>query len=549
MTDQLWLDEYKKCNIESSIFLPEQQISLLDFWDKSFAKFQQRDAFVFKDKNFSFKEVDGYSKKIAAFLQSLGLEKGSRIAVMMPNIIQYPIISIAVIRAGFILVNVNPLYTPRELKHQLNDAGVTVLFLLDQFLAVYEAVKDQLVVEYIIPTSLTDLLVEEIIDSNQPLLAALGRFNFKDVLQQSHAVQYIRPQLCQEDTAVLQYTGGTTGVSKGAELSHRNLIANLLQSNAIFRSYFGDRDAFDGETSICVLPLYHIFGFTICLLSGTLNKGYKTVLVLNPRDLTDLVYCFKTYTPVVFSAVNTLFNALNHHPEFITLDHRNLKVTMGGGMTVLKSTADAWQKITGCIIREGYGLSETSPAVTFNPPTLACFSGTIGIPLPGTDVAILDDDGNQLAKNQAGEIAIRGPQVMKGYWNLPDETKRVITTDGFFWTGDIGLINDQGYISVIDRKKDMILVSGFNVFPNEIEAVLSAHPKVLEVAVVGVSDEKSGEVPKAFIVKKDDSLTVEEIQHFAKENLTAYKQPRHIQFMTELPKSNVGKILRKELRV
>ncbi|HFF5063734.1 TPA: AMP-binding protein, partial [Acinetobacter baumannii] len=323
----------------------------------------------------------------------------------------------------------------------------------------------------------------------------------------------------------------------------------LLQNNVVFKSYFGDRDAFEDEIAICALPLYHIFGFTVCLLHSAMNKGYATVLVPNPRDLDALVHCFEKYRPTVFPAVNTLFNALINHEAFNKLDHSRLEITTGGGMAILKSTADGWEKLTGRIIREGYGLSETSPVATFNPPISNTFSGTIGIPVPSTDIAILDDEGHQLAPGETGEIAIRGPQVMKGYWNLPEETKAVMTADGFFRTGDIGFMNEKGYTKIIDRKKDMILVSGFNVFPNEIEEVLAQHPKILEVAVVGIADEKSGEVPKAFIVKKDDSLSVEEIQIYAKENLTGYKQPRYIQFINELPKSNVGKILRKELKV
>ncbi|EXR80147.1 AMP-binding enzyme family protein [Acinetobacter baumannii 541915] len=546
MTKQIWLDEYKQWNIESTITLPDEQTSLLDLWDNSFNKFQQRKAFIFADQSFSYAEIDLYSRKVATFLQSLGLEKGTRVAVMMPNIIQYPIISLAVIRAGYILVNINPLYTARELKHQLNDAGAKVLFILEQFLPVYDAVKEQVSVEQIITTTMTEMLVDQPTELDT---LDTKKYAFKQILLKANAQDYIRPKLILEDTALLQYTGGTTGVSKGAELTHKNIVANLLQNNVVFKSYFGDRDAFEDEIAICALPLYHIFGFTVCLLHSAMNKGYATVLVSNPRDLDALVHCFEKYRPTVFPAVNTLFNALLHHEGFNKLDHSRLEITTGGGMAILKSTADGWEKLTGRIIREGYGLSETSPVAPFNPPISNTFSGTIGIPVPSTDIAILDDEGHQLAPGETGEIAIRGPQVMKGYWNLPEETKAVMTADGFFRTGDIGFMNEKGYTKIIDRKKDMILVSGFNVFPNEIEEVLAQHPKILEVAVVGIADEKSGEVPKAFIVKKDDSLSVEEIQTYAKENLTGYKQPRHIQFINELPKSNVGKILRKELKV
>lgn len=546
MTENVWSNEYKQWNIAPTIQLPARHVTLLDFWEHSFQKFSSRTAFIFKDKKFSFDEIEQYSRKFASFLQHLQLPQGSRIAVMMPNIIQYPIVSLAVIRAGYILVNVNPLYTARELQHQLHDAGASVLVLLDQFMPVYQQVKDQLAIQHVVITAAPDLLVDPAEKPESQQEAQI--FSLKDILSETLPETYLRPKLDQEDTVVLQYTGGTTGVSKGAELTHRNIIANLLQNNAVFCSYFGDRDAYADEVTICALPLYHIFAFTVCLLHSTLNKGYATVLVANPRDLSDLVHCFKTYQPAVFPAVNTLFNALINHQEFKTLDHSHLRITTGGGMTVFKSTADAWQRITGCMIREGYGLSETSPVATFNPPASTTFSGSIGIPLPATEIKILDDTGQEVVQGEKGEIAIRGPQVMKGYWNLPEETAKVMTVDGFFRSGDIGVMDAKGYVRIIDRKKDMILVSGFNVFPNEIEAVLSQHPKVLEVAVIGVADEKSGEVPKAFIVKKEQSLTAEEIQSYARENLTGYKQPRYIEFLHELPKSTVGKILRKALR-
>ncbi|AWV87711.1 AMP-binding protein [Acinetobacter radioresistens] len=546
MTENVWSNEYKQWNIAPTIQLPARHVTLLDFWENSFQKFSSRTAFIFKDKKFSFDEIEQYSRKFASFLQHLQLPQGSRIAVMMPNIIQYPIASLAVIRAGYILVNVNPLYTARELQHQLHDAGASVLVLLDQFMPVYQQVKDQLAIQHVVITAAPDLLVDPAEKPESQQEAQI--FSLKDILSETLPETYLRPKLDQEDTVVLQYTGGTTGVSKGAELTHRNIIANLLQNNAVFCSYFGDRDAYADEVTICALPLYHIFAFTVCLLHSTLNKGYATVLVANPRDLSDLVHCFKTYQPAVFPAVNTLFNALINHQKFKTLDHSHLCITTGGGMTVFKSTADAWQRITGCMIREGYGLSETSPVATFNPPASTTFSGSIGIPLPATEIKILDDTGQEVVQGEKGEIAIRGPQVMKGYWNLPEETAKVMTVDGFFRSGDIGVMDVKGYVRIIDRKKDMILVSGFNVFPNEIEAVLSQHPKVQEVAVIGVADEKSGEVPKAFIVKKEQSLTAEEIQSYARENLTGYKQPRYIEFLHELPKSTVGKILRKALR-
>ncbi|KAF7276663.1 hypothetical protein GWI33_009946 [Rhynchophorus ferrugineus] len=382
-----------------------------------------------------------------------------------------------------------------------------------------------------------------------------GHVSFKTALNKFPSSKYQRPTLTLSDTAVLQYTGGTTGVSKGAELTHRNLVANVLQCEGIFASKFGQGDAEDGDRIVCALPLYHIFAFMVCALYG-MYKGQTNILIPNPRDLPAVIGELRKYKPSFFPAVNTLFNALVNNEEFKQLDHSNLKLAMGGGMAVLPSTAQAWKQITGVTIIEGYGLSETSPVATANPPANTEFTGTIGVPLPSTDVAILDEDGNIIPLGaldeeghpQSGEISIRGPQVMKGYWNRPDETAKVMTADGFFRTGDIGIMNSEGYFKIVDRKKDMILVSGFNVYPSEIEEVIAKHPKVLEVATIGVPDEKSGEVPKLFVVKKDESLTAEEILAFAKQNLTGYKRPRYVEFLAELPKSNVGKILRKDLR-
>jgi long-chain acyl-CoA synthetase len=373
-----------------------------------------------------------------------------------------------------------------------------------------------------------------------------GHVRFNTALHKVSPSQYKRPMVTMSDTAVLQYTGGTTGVSKGAELTHRNLIANMLQCDTMFQSKFG-KDSQEVERLVCALPLYHIFAFTVCELYG-MYKGFSNLLIPNPRDLPALTKELSKFKPTIFPAVNTLFNALVHNDGFGQLDHSQMKLALGGGMAVLPSTAEAWKKLTGIIIHEGYGLSETSPVATFNPPASSEFSGTIGIPLPATEVAILDDDGNHVALGEQGEISIRGPQVMKGYWNRPDETAKTMTADGFFRTGDIGIMNDRGFIKIVDRKKDMILVSGFNVYPAEIEEVVAKHPKVLEVAAIGVADEKSGEVPKLFVVKKDPSLTTEELLAYAKDNLTGYKRPRYVEFMDELPKSNVGKILRKDLR-
>ena len=371
--------------------------------------------------------------------------------------------------------------------------------------------------------------------------------SFKRLIADGRHLQMIPVALTHDDLAFLQYTGGTTGVAKGAMLTHGNLIANVMQVSAWCAPAFENMDANEQPVFLQALPLYHIFAFTVCELYG-MYKGFSNLLIPNPRDLPAVVGELRKYQPSFFPAVNTLFNALVNNEEFKQLDHSKLKMAMGGGMAVLPSTAEAWKKVTGTIIIEGYGLSETSPVATANPPATTEFSGTIGIPLPLTEVALLDDDGNEVALGEQGEISIRGPQVMKGYWNRPDETEKVMTKDGFFRTGDVGVMDTRGYFKIVDRKKDMILVSGFNVYPSEIEEVIAKHPKVLEVAAIGVPDEKSGEVPKLFIVKKDPSLTTEEVLAYAKQNLTGYKCPRYVEFMEELPKSNVGKILRKDLR-
>ena len=537
--EKIWFAEYQKTGIPETVTLPAENTSLVDIFERNFQKFGSRDAFIFMDKAMSFNELELASRKFATYLQNLGLAKGTRVAVMMPNVLQYPVVALAVLRAGLVLVNVNPLYTARELEHQLNDSGAEVLVIIENFASVYQSILGKTPVKHVVVASVGDML--------GTLKGTLVNFVLRKVRKQIPAWNYKRPTLTLSDTAVLQYTGGTTGVSKGAELTHRNLVANLLQCDGIFQSKFGANDGAKGDRIVCALPLYHIFAFMVCAMYG-MYKGQANILIPNPRDLPAVIKELRKYQPSFFPAVNTLFNALVNNEEFKQLDHSNLKMAMGGGMAVLPSTAEAWKKITGTTIIEGYGLSETSPVATANPPASTEFSGTIGIPLPLTEVAILDDDGKEVPLGEQGEISIRGPQVMKGYWNRPDETAKVMTADGFFRTGDIGVMDSRGYVKIVDRKKDMILVSGFNVYPSEIEEVIAKHPKVLEVAAIGVPDEKSGEVPKLFIVKKDPSLTTEEVLNFAKENLTGYKRPRYVEFMDELPKSNVGKILRKDLR-
>ena len=554
--EKIWFAEYQKTGIPETVELPQENSSLVDIFERNFQKFGSRDAFIFMDKTITFDQLEEASRKFATYLQSLGLAKGSRVAVMMPNVLQYPVVALGVFRAGLVLVNVNPLYTARELEHQLNDSGAEALVIVENFASVYQAIIGKTPVKHVVIASVGDMLgalkgtlVNFVLRSVRKQIPAWnipGHIRFNAAMSKVSASNYKRPNLTLSDTAVLQYTGGTTGVSKGAELTHRNLVANMLQCDGIFQSKFGQQDGQPDDRIFCALPLYHIFAFMVCALYG-MYKGQANVLIPNPRDLPAVIKELRKYQPTFFPAVNTLFNALVNNEEFKQLDHSKMKMAMGGGMAVLPSTAEAWKKVTGTNIIEGYGLSETSPVATANPPASMEFSGTIGIPLPLTEVAILDDEGNEVALGEQGEISIRGPQVMKGYWNRPDETAKVMF-NGYFRTGDIGVMDPRGYVKIVDRKKDMILVSGFNVYPAEIEEVIAKHPKVLEVAAIGVADEKSCEVPKLFVVKKDPSLTTEEILAFAKENLTGYKRPRYVEFMDELPKSNVGKILRKDLR-
>ncbi|AXY55459.1 long-chain fatty acid--CoA ligase [Acinetobacter chinensis] len=554
--EKIWFAEYHKTGIPETVELPAENTSLVDIFERNFQKFGSRDAFIFMDKVLTFSELEEASRKFATYLQSLGLAKGSRVAVMMPNVLQYPVVALGVFRAGLVLVNVNPLYTSRELEHQLNDSGAEALVIVENFATVYQAIIGKTPVKHVVVASVGDMLgtlkgtlvnfVLRSVRKQIPAWSIPGHVKFNAAMSKVSANNYKRPSLTLSDTAVLQYTGGTTGVSKGAELTHRNLVANLLQCDGIFQSKFGKADGEKDDRIFCALPLYHIFAFMVCAMYG-MYKGQANILIPNPRDLPAVIKELRKYQPSFFPAVNTLFNALVNNEEFKQLDHSKLKMAMGGGMAVLPSTAEAWKKVTGTNIIEGYGLSETSPVATANPPASEEFSGTIGIPLPLTEVAILDDAGNEVALGEQGEISIRGPQVMKGYWNRPDETEKVMF-NGYFRTGDIGVMNDRGFVKIVDRKKDMILVSGFNVYPAEIEEVIAKHPKVLEVAAIGVPDEKSGEVPKLFVVKKDPSLTTEEVLEYAKENLTGYKRPRYVEFIDELPKSNVGKILRKDLR-
>ncbi|WFF39111.1 AMP-binding protein [Moraxella nasibovis] len=552
-SDLPWYQTYQKYGISTDYVIPEHVHSLADVFEDNIANHRHATATTFMDKSMTYGELDEASLKIAAYLQSLGLEKGDKVAVMMPNTPQYLITMFGVIRAGYTLVNVNPLYTSHELEHQLIDSETKVLFIIENFAKTFEQVRDKGKVRHVVIASVGDMLglkghivnlVVRHVKKMVPSYHIDGAVSFKEALNRVPANQFKRPMVTLDDVAVLQYTGGTTGVAKGAMLTHRNIIANVEQASNFVKTAFPE-GVMHGKYMTVALPLYHIFCFMVSQLA--MKYGFALLLIPNARDFDDLTKQHAKYRPVFFMGVNTLFNALTNHEGFKNIDHSNLKFSLAGGMSVLPSTAKAWQELTGSHITEGYGLSETSPVLTVTPPP-AGYSGKIGIPLPATDIVILDDAGNQMPIGEPGEICAKGPQVMKGYWKRPDETEKVTTKDGYFRTGDIGIMEADGYIKIVDRKKDMVLVSGFNVYPNEVEEVIAAHPKVLECGVIGVPDEHSGEVVKVFIVKKDETLTEKEVQTWAKEHLTGYKRPKVIEFIDELPKSNVGKILRKELR-
>jgi len=535
--------------------------SLPDLLEEAFRKHASRRAAMCMDVAITYRDIDEMSAALGAWLQAKGLQRGDRVALMMPNIPQYTVAIAAVLRAGFAVVNVNPLYTPRELEHQLKDSGAKAIVILENFATTLQEVLDRTQVQHVVLASMGDMLgfwkgllinfvvrhVRKMVpEFKLPIDQGRSVTRFNMALAEGHRMSLQRPAMTPDDVAFLQYTGGTTGVSKGATLSHRNVIANILQTEAWFKPMLdrlGDRPL----TVVCALPLYHIFALTICYMMGA-RLGSMNLLIPNPRDIPGFIKTLQKHRVNMFPAVNTLFNALANDPEFARLDFSELVVSNGGGMAVQQATAEKWLKITGCPVVEGYGLSETSPVATSNRLDLKEFTGTIGLPIPSTDIAIRDDDGRDLPFGQAGEICIRGPQVMAGYWNRPDETAKVMTADGFFRSGDVGVMDERGYVKIVDRKKDMILVSGFNVYPNEIEQVVNLHPGVLECAAVGVPDAKSGEAVKLFVVKKDPTLAEEDLVDYCKENFTAYKRPKYIEFRDDLPKTNVGKILRRELR-
>jgi long-chain acyl-CoA synthetase len=555
MTDRPWLSSYPQ-GVPADID-PSQYASLVGLMEESFSKYADRTAYSFMGKDVSYAETDKLSKAFAAYLQGLGLAKGDRVAAMMPNCPQYPIAVAAILRAGLILVNVNPLYTPRELEHQLKDSGAKAIVIMENFGVTLQQCIAATPIKHIVLASMGDrlgflkgALVNYVVRNVKKLVPAFnlpGAVRFNDALDQGAGRTLQAPAIGADDVAVLQYTGGTTGVSKGAVLLHRNVIANVLQSEAWNEPVMRKVPAGQQPTSVCALPLYHIFAFTVGMMLS-MRTGGKLILIPNPRDLPAVLKELSKHTIHSFPAVNTLFNGLANHPDFNTVDWSNLKVSVGGGMAVQAAVAKLWLEKTGCPICEGYGLSETSPSTTCNPTDSKAYTGTIGVPLPSTWLKLLDDNGNEVPLGEPGEIAIKGPQVMAGYWQRPDETAKVMTSDGYFKSGDIGVVDERGYFKVVDRKKDMILVSGFNVYPNEIEDVVAQIPGVLECAAVGVNDEKTGEAVKLVIVKKDESLTEAQVREYCRANLTGYKQPRIVEFRTDLPKTPVGKILRRELR-
>jgi long-chain acyl-CoA synthetase len=556
MTDRIWLSSYP-AGVPADIDAG-QYPSLVALMEEAFSKYADRVAYSFMGKEITYARTDSLSKAFAAYLQGLGLARGDRVAIMMPNVPQYPVAVAAILRAGFVVVNVNPLYTPRELEHQLKDSGAKAIVIIENFATTLEQCIGHTPVKHVVLCAMGDqlgllkgALVNYVVRNVKKMVPAYnlpGAVRFNEAVAQGTRGTLKKPDIKPDDIALLQYTGGTTGVSKGAVLLQRNIIANVLQSEVWNEPVMKKVPQGEQPTSICALPLYHIFAFTVNMMLS-MRMGGKTLLIPNPRELPAVLKELSKQRFHSFPAVNTLFNGLANHPDFNTVDWSHLKVSVGGGMAVQGAVAKLWLEKTGCPICEGYGLSETSPSATCNPVTVKEFSGTIGVPLPSTYLKLLDDDGHEVTTlGQPGEIAIKGPQVMAGYWQRPDETAKVMTEDGFFKSGDVGVMDERGYFKIVDRKKDMVLVSGFNVYPNEVEEVVAAMPGVMECAVVGVPDEKMGEAVKLVIVRKDPELTEAQVREFCRANLTGYKQPRVIEFREELPKTPVGKILRRELR-
>ena len=563
--DRHWLKSYP-AGVPAEID-PSRYASLNAVMDESFERFRDRSAYVCMDRRLSFGQIDEMSKSFAAWLQSRGLARGKRVAVMLPNVLQFPVAVAGALRAGCTVANVNPLYTARELEHQLKDCGAEAIVILENFAHTLQQVIGRTEVRTVVLASMGELLgpvkgrvVDFVVRHLRKMvpefeLANVTRFN--DAIAAGDSMHYRPVSMSHDDVAFLQYTGGTTGLSKGAVLTHRNAIAAMLQSEAWFQPALVQEDAadapqgrgFHGEqiVGVCALPLYHIFALTGCFLLG-MRFGSLNILIPNPRDIPGTVKELAKYRFSMFPAVNTLFNALANDAEFRKLDHATLSLSIGGGMAIQRTVSDSWKRVTGIPVCEGYGLSETAAIATCNPVTAEGFSGTIGLPLPSVEISIRDDEGREVPLGERGEICIRGPQVMPGYWQKPEETAKVMTDDGFFKSGDVGIMDAEGFVKIVDRKKDMVLVSGFNVYPNEVEEVVVACSGVLECAAIGVPDAHSGEAVKVFVVRKDPGLTERDVLEWCNKNLTNYKRPKSIEFRTELPKSNVGKILRRELR-
>jgi long-chain acyl-CoA synthetase len=548
--EKIWLKSYPK-GVPAEITSAYRSIP--DLIDANIGKYSARPAYRCMGKSITFADVDRMSTAVGAWLQAKGLARGARVAVMMPNVLQYPVSVFGILRAGYTVVNVNPLYTPRELEHQLKDSGAEAIVILENFATTLEQVLPKTPVKHVVLAALGDLLgfkgliVNFVVRNVKKMVPAFnlpGAVRFNDVVSEGSGLQLKKPDLNPDDIAFLQYTGGTTGVSKGAMLLHRNILANMEQVSAWFSP---TRDEANPHIMVAPLPFYHIYALT-CNCLFMLRDGGCNLLITNPRDIPNFIKELKSNRFTAMAGLNTLYNALMNHPDFSSIDFSQLRLASAGGMAMQKAVAERWQKLTGVPILEGYGLTETSPVATTNPVDIKEFSGTIGLPVPGTTITIRDEAGEILPVGQVGEICIAGPQVMKGYWQRPEETAKVMAKDGAFMTGDIGVMDERGYVKIVDRKKDMILVSGFNVYPNEIEDVVASCPGVLEVAAIGVPDEKSGEVPKIFVVKKDPALTQQTLLEHCRKNLTGYKMPKYVEFRTELPKTNVGKILRRALR-
>ncbi|MCZ0742502.1 long-chain-fatty-acid--CoA ligase FadD [Vibrio diabolicus] len=550
--DKPWLSRYPS-DVPETIN-PEQYESLVEMFEQSVQKYADQPAFMNMGSVMTFRKLEERSRAFAAYLQNeLKLQKGDRVALMMPNLLQYPVALFGILRAGCIAVNVNPLYTPRELEHQLNDSGATTIVIVSNFANTLEQIVDKTPVKHVVLTSLGQMLprakgtivdfVVKYVKGMVPKYDLPGAISMRQALRKGRRLQYVKPFMSGDDIAFLQYTGGTTGVAKGAILTHRNMIANVLQAKGAYGPVLSP----GRELVVTALPLYHVFALTVnCLLF--VEMGGRNLLITNPRDIPGFVKELQKHPFTAITGVNTLFNALINNEDFHELDFSNLRLAVGGGMAVQRSVAERWQKTTGCYLLEGYGLTECSPLVAAYPHDLVEYNGSIGLPVPSTEVRIVDEEGNALANTETGELQVRGPQVMQGYWQRPEATKDTINEDGWLSTGDVVKFDDEGFLHIVDRKKDMILVSGFNVYPNEIEDVVALHGKVLEVAAIGQPHEVSGELVKIYVVKRDPSLTKDEVITHCRQHLTGYKVPKLVEFREDLPKTNVGKILRRVLR-